>query len=383
MNIYDCYFYDGKSANQNSAKIIIKNDLIILEKSDNSQVEITFDKLIRRFNCEKDDIRLSCLEENIKEITLPIDAINSISENATWLHSPPPPTKEHSDKIKKLGIFAWSLVIFIFFILPLLIKPIANLVPIKLEEEIGEAIFVDLKVEDLFSPMQMARHSKDGKDGNCTPNKENGKSCGADFRAISEIAFTIQKRANDIAKQQKFKNSVKISLSDEGTFNAFTLPGGRIIFYCGLLEKIDAEQMSFILAHEMGHVKTRDSMEHYAESIAYGVISSIFSGASLNPNTNFVNNMHGLTYSRGLEERADKNAALMLMDNGYNPQGGPKTFDTFIKEGQDYRFKIDTLFASHPAPKQRQEKLAKLIGSKNGAPLISNDEFAQLKTACE
>ncbi|MCI4665328.1 MAG: M48 family metallopeptidase [Neomegalonema sp.] len=163
--------------------------------------------------------------------------------------------------------------------------------------------------------------------------------------------------------------------------NAFAIMGGQIFIFSGLIKNADSpEEVAGVLAHEIGHVVGRDSLEKLISSGAtFGVISVLvgdFSGSIL------------LTYagaaaveakfSRAVEAEADDVALRILKkaDLPARPLSG--FFKKLIKKYGDQ----DSLFASHPLTKSRAEKFAK-APAHGGAPVLTAEEWAALRAICD
>jgi len=67
---------------------------------------------------------------------------------------------------------------------------------------------------------------------------------------------------------------------DDGTINAFALPGGYIYVHRGLLAHFNSEaELAAVLGHEIGHVTARHAVQRYTQAQAYNLgmtVASIF-----------------------------------------------------------------------------------------------------------
>lgn len=351
---YEALYFDAKSATPN--KVFIEfgnNNISIFDIEKNLICQYPYFNLSRNTLAEINDIRFKI--NPFGNIVFPFSEqlLDLLQSKIPSLAKAPPPSPEHKKLIKKISYFAWGSLIFVLFIWPLFAPALTSFVSGDFEENISKSMDNVILQKDLLI------------------EKENA--------AIGEA---IDKKLNIIAHKEKIPHQILISLLNEDTFNAFALPGGRIVLYCGLVKKIDNKQLSFILSHEMAHVKNRDAMTQYIKMLGINAIQSAVSGANSNVNSKFLSDMGSLTYSRKLEENADTTGISILKNNGFNSSGAVTTFETFIKEGYGYSFGIDTIFASHPDPKKRILNAQKYVDN-NGGDLIQDNEFAQFKNACK
>ena len=65
----------------------------------------------------------------------------------------------------------------------------------------------------------------------------------------------INDLANRLAKAADFPHEITVHIIEGGPVNAFTLPGGILVFYSDLIEQAkNSSQVAGVLAHEIGHV---------------------------------------------------------------------------------------------------------------------------------
>ena len=126
---------------------------------------------------------------------------------------------------------AVSIVAVVLFGLPLIADRLAPLVPEAFERRLGDAA--------------------DGQ-----VNYFDAKACEnpAGQKAFVKLVTAIRESAG-------LDTSVQSGVLSSSIPNAFALPGGRVYLFDGLLAKADnADEIAGVLAHELGHLKHRDSM---------------------------------------------------------------------------------------------------------------------------
>jgi beta-barrel assembly-enhancing protease len=173
----------------------------------------------------------------------------------------------------------------------------------------------------------------------------------------AEIDISGTKNLQDFADKLNLSSTypIRLTLVNRDLVNAYALPGGQIVVYRGILEKIKSpEALAALLAHESTHVNERHSLRSMLRNAASGiVVTIIFSDATgvsgaLVSNANALN---GLRYSRSLEAEADRKGMDLLITNKVNAKGMKELMEELEKEG-DIPGNLSFL-SSHPLTKQR------------------------------
>ncbi len=109
--------------------------------------------------------------------------------------------------------------------------------------------------------------------------------------------------------------------------NAYVMPGGKIVFYSGIIEKLnltDAE-IAAIMGHEMAHALREHSREQISRQVATSSVIGIASSAlGLSSGQAQLASLAGevglsLPHSRTQEAEADKIGLELMARAGYNP----------------------------------------------------------------
>jgi Zn-dependent protease with chaperone function len=102
--------------------------------------------------------------------------------------------------------------------------------------------------------------------------------------------------------------------------NAFTLPDGTIVLLDDLITSIgDDQQILAVLAHELGHVHGRDSLQLLLQSSAVGAFWTFYVGDISHLLAAAPAAAVQARYSQELERQADDYAAALLLHNGLPP----------------------------------------------------------------
>ena len=157
----------------------------------------------------------------------------------------------------------------------------------------------------------------------------------------------------------------RVHLVSDSNVNAMALPGGNIIVFSGLVKELESEnELSFVLAHELGHFGNRDHLRGLGRMLVLLTISTAILGSD-----NFVNEflMESLLnvemkFSQKQEKMADL-FALDLVNKKFGHVAGATDF--FEKRGnRNKRSRLLYYFATHPHPHDRVKALEKMIKNK-------------------
>ena len=161
---------------------------------------------------------------------------------------------------------------------------------------------------------------------------------------------------------------IKVHYSSSSTVNALATLGGNLVFFKGLLEKIETEEeLAAVMAHEIAHVQHRHPIVALGKGVTLATLASVISGASgssagqwLIGNTV---NLSLLKFSRSQESQSDATAADALFKTYGHIQGAQQLFEQFSELEQSQEVDLTgglEFFRSHPYSNQRWQDLEKL-----------------------
>lgn len=172
---------------------------------------------------------------------------------------------------------------------------------------------------------------------------------------FSEQEKKLQELLGNIQEQcVNLPYNLEIKVVDDKMINALALPGGRIVVLRGLLEKVESEnELTFVLAHEMGHFANRD---HLSE-LGRGLVFMALGVGVFGPNS-FIGNQVGkllqvseMSFSRKHESNADE-FALGIQNCFYGHVAGAGDFFEHTSKMEEKRFTGHYL-STHPESRQR------------------------------
>ncbi|MBL7085033.1 MAG: M48 family metallopeptidase [Candidatus Omnitrophica bacterium] len=160
-----------------------------------------------------------------------------------------------------------------------------------------------------------------------------------------------------------------VYLHESSDVNAVALPGRHIIVFSGLLEEIESEnELSMILAHELGHFANRDHLRGLGRGLVLMFISAVLFGAD----SSFANFSQrallaaDLKFSRQQETAADL-FAIELLYKKYGHVGGACDFFQRASAKSDLP-RFGKFLSTHPYPLDRINILQRRI-KRNGYPI--------------
>jgi predicted Zn-dependent protease len=156
-------------------------------------------------------------------------------------------------------------------------------------------------------------------------------------------------------------------IDDPKEVNAFSLPGGPVFFFTGLLNHIKTEdELAGILGHEMTHVLRQHWAYAYADSQKRNLILDLglilfHAGQAVSDLGSLGNEIVDLKFSRKDESQADEGGLSMMVRAGYNPQGIVDVFSMLkdLSKGSEPPEWLN----DHPDDGKRVKHMQDLIGA--------------------
>ena len=203
--------------------------------------------------------------------------------------------------LKVLLFFFAFLIIAYLFLVPWIASALAGRFPNSYEKSIGDQTFNAMKADFVI----------DGK----------------------RTAYI-----NDFFEQMKIPSryDVQIVVVKGDMVNAFALPGGRIVVYDQLINKLGSyPELAAMLTHEFTHVENRHTIKTLFRQLGSKVFLSLVLGDATAVGGVVISNadeLKSLSYSRSLEKEADENGARLLADRKIDCNGFVRLFTILKKE---------------------------------------------------
>jgi predicted Zn-dependent protease len=176
-------------------------------------------------------------------------------------------------------------------------------------------------------------------------------------RYVTEVGERVARSSN----RPDLPYSFKIIKNEE--VNAFSLPGGPIYVYTGLLKFADNEaELASVLAHETAHVAQRHATEQLTRTYGLQVVSSILLGQNTPLAGQVAGNIAGslglLKFSRNDEVEADQLGTEYMFRAGYNPTAMIIFHRRLEKLQKSNPSAVLNLFSTHPMSQARVDAIA-------------------------
>ncbi len=167
-------------------------------------------------------------------------------------------------------------------------------------------------------------------------------------------------------------------LADQGTVNAFALPGGQVFITRALLDRLETEgQLAGVLAHEIVHVIARHSAERIAEAeLTQGLTGAVVI-ASYDPNNPgsqrtaqmaaLIGQLVNMQFGREDELQSDRLGVQIMAEAGYDPHALIDVMQILAAANPSGQ---PEFFSTHPNPDNRIQRIQAAIAEfyPNGVP---------------
>lgn len=156
---------------------------------------------------------------------------------------------------------------------------------------------------------------------------------------------------------------IEITVVESGVVNAYAIPGGHIVVYDALLEKMKTpEELAALLAHEASHVAKRHSLRNIFRRLARKMFLALIfgnDGGIVNVVVDNADELKGLEYSRDLETEADTNGLELMASSTLDLQGMVRLMELLDKESGGVE--VNSLLSTHPEIADRIKNIRKQI----------------------
>jgi predicted Zn-dependent protease len=150
----------------------------------------------------------------------------------------------------------------------------------------------------------------------------------------------------------------EVNLIGSKELNAWVMPGGKIAFYTGLIErlKLTDDEIAAVMGHEIAHALREHGRERASQAMAQGIALSIFgavagvSRGGMDLTQLVLNVTLNLPNSREHETEADRIGVELAARAGYDPRAAVKVWEKMAgaADGQPPQ-----ILSTHPAPATR------------------------------
>jgi predicted Zn-dependent protease len=159
----------------------------------------------------------------------------------------------------------------------------------------------------------------------------------------------------------------EVNLIDSEQLNAFCMPGGKIMFYTGLIRKLNLsdEEIAVVMGHEIAHALREHSREQVSQAAAAQTAIGI--GTQLLGLGSGATQVTGAAYealvasrfSRAHETEADRIGLELMARAGYNPQAGVSLWQKMGSAGSGGG--TPDFLSTHPSDSSRVQQIQSLL----------------------
>jgi predicted Zn-dependent protease len=180
------------------------------------------------------------------------------------------------------------------------------------------------------------------------------------LRGIAERIIPHTSRWNPDAQQWKWQ--VNLLKSDQ--VNAFCMPGGRIAFFTGIIDKLKLtdDEIAAVMGHEIAHALREHGRDRQAKatttglaSSALGALFSAWSGYDVRGIANGIGQVVVRKFSRDEEREADLVGLDIAARAGYDPRAGIALWNKMA--ALDQRGAPIELLSTHPGGANRIQQI--------------------------
>jgi predicted Zn-dependent protease len=186
------------------------------------------------------------------------------------------------------------------------------------------------------------------------------------LQRVRAIAARIQPQTRVFrADAPAWKWEVNVITSNE--LNAFCMPGGKIMFYSGLINqlKLTDDEIAVVMGHEIAHALREHSREQVSQAMAaqtaIGVGAAVFGlgEASAGMANAGYEALIASRFSRNDETEADRIGLELSARAGYDPRAGVTLWQKMMSASQGGR--PPEFLSSHPAESSRVQQIQSLL----------------------
>ncbi len=178
------------------------------------------------------------------------------------------------------------------------------------------------------------------------------------LRAIAARLIPFAARFNPRAGKWQWE----VNLIGSKQINAFCMPGGKIVFFSGLLDtlKLTDDEVAMVMGHEIAHALREHARERIAKSqmtqIGASLLGELFGGGLYTGAFQVGGNLLSMKFSRDDESEADVAGLDLAARAGYDPRAAVSLWQKMTAANS--RAPLEFL-STHPAGDNRIKEIEK------------------------
>ena len=254
-----------------------------------------------------------------------------------------------------------SLVLLVMVVVPVLSEQFATLVPQNWERRMGERLAN--QIVDTLSRLD----SQSADVQRCQDNTAQAALDSLAARLTGDIVPAL------------YTNIRVVNLN---VINALALPGGQILVFRGLLEFVEnGDELSGVLAHEIGHVMLRHPLEVAIKGASVSVLASLIVGDITGGTAiaGIAATILTATYGQVAEREADMLAVTLLNSAGLDSRKVADLFERFGRKTRELEGVL-SLLSSHPLSQERAQNMRAMAQA--GQPAFDANAWQAIRVMC-
>lgn len=174
-------------------------------------------------------------------------------------------------------------------------------------------------------------------------------------RKVDEAMEKITDRLLAGLDSTEYRYRFRVIKDDQ--INAFTIPGGNIYIFSGLIKHADSpEEVAAVISHEIGHAEQRHVVKKIMKEFSLGVLITVASGGDPGLIIQIMQQVIGSKFDRTQEEEADEFGLKLLEKSKVDPQHLADFFRRLNDEDLTYNKNLEILM-THPHNDARIDKV--------------------------
>lgn len=189
--------------------------------------------------------------------------------------------------------------------------------------------------------------------------------------ADAALQRRLTRIGQSVADASNLSNDWEFVVFDSQEVNAFVLPGGKVGFFRGLIDRANSDdEIAAVMGHEIGHVEARHAAERMSHQVVLQLGVTLAAAALSEEYGRHAETIAGalgagalygviLPYSRMQELEADRLSLELMHNAGFDPAGALSFWRRMAGDGADALEWMST----HPADERRLAALEALVAS--------------------
>jgi len=178
--------------------------------------------------------------------------------------------------------------------------------------------------------------------------------------SIDKLLFTLVRQIPN----PQFNYTLKV-INDNG-INAYSIPGGGMYVTAPMIRFVGStSELSFVIAHELGHEEHRHFAKTMDKLITVSIIADVI--GKNNNEKMFTNSILSAVVTRGYgfekEHEADRYAFELLIKSGQNVGAGAVLFHKFDRHFGDGKQTLQNYLYPHPKNTERLKRQLEMISA--------------------